>query len=31
MKEVSINELESKKNEWYKEVETLGNITQGAY
>ena len=30
-KEVSIQELENKKNEWYKEVETLGNITQGAY
>ena len=31
MKEVSIKQLEGKKNEWYADVERLGNITEAAY
>jgi hypothetical protein len=29
--EISIKEIKEKKNEWFLEVERLGNITQSAY
>lgn len=29
--EISIKEIKDKKNEWFLEVERLGNITQNAY